>query len=111
MIRSLLAACAFSALSLPASAAPPADVADVFPAGTLAYAELHNPAELGPQLAAVFKGTPLEDSVAFIENKRSTSKTLPEADTRSGIWPNWRLFVSPEECSRSSANSAGSRSG
>jgi hypothetical protein len=57
-----------------ARAAPPADVADLFPAETLAYAELHNPAELGPQLAALLKGTPLEDGIALVEGKKKAAK-------------------------------------
>ena len=47
MTRFLLAAAVLLAAVVPASAAPPTDVAELFPPGTLAYAELHNPAELG----------------------------------------------------------------
>ncbi len=50
----------------------------MFPPGTLAYAELHNPAELAPQLAAVFKGTSLEDSIPFIHARKDAAKTLME---------------------------------
>lgn len=50
------------------------DPADLFPPGTLAYAELHDPATVGPQLAAVFKGTVIEDSIPFIHNRRDKTK-------------------------------------
>jgi hypothetical protein len=60
------------------AAEPPKDIADLFPPGALAYAELHNPAELAPQLAAVFKGTALEDSIPFIHARKDTAKTLVE---------------------------------
>jgi hypothetical protein len=47
-------------------AADPTDPAELFPPGTLAYVEIHDPASVGPQLAAAFKGTAIEDSIAFI---------------------------------------------
>jgi hypothetical protein len=59
-------------------AAEPADVADLFPPGTLAYAELTNPAELAPQIASVFKGTVLEDSIPFIHTRKDKATTLME---------------------------------
>jgi hypothetical protein len=62
----------------PAPAAEPTDVADLFPPGTLAYAELTNPAELAPQLAALFKGTVLEDSIPFIHKRKDAATTLME---------------------------------
>jgi hypothetical protein len=62
----------------PARAAEPADVAELFPAGALAYAELSNPAELSTQLAALFKGTMLEDSIPFIHKRRDAAATLME---------------------------------
>ena len=79
----------------PACAAPPADIADLFPPGTLVYAELHNPAELGPQLAAMFKGTPLEDSVPFIEGKKGAAKTIQELNAKREL-AELALLVSPE---------------
>ena len=95
----LLALPAIFALCAPASAAPPTDVADVFPPGTLAYAELHNPAELGPQLAAVFKGTPLEDSIPFIHEKKDNAKTLQELKAKQEL-VQLALLVSPEVIGR-----------
>lgn len=91
----LLALPAIFALCAPASAAPPTDVADVFPPGTLAYAELHNPVELGPQLAAVFKGTPLEDSIPFIHGKKDGAKTLQELKAKQEL-AQLALLASPE---------------
>jgi hypothetical protein len=57
---------------------PPADIADLFPPSTLAYAEVHGPAELAPQLASVFKGSVLEDSIAFISGRKDAARTLLE---------------------------------
>ena len=93
MIRA--ACCALLLLAAPASAAPPTDAADLFPPGTLAYAELNNPAELGPQLAAMFKGTPLEDSIPFIHAKKDAAKTLLELQAKQQL-AELALLVSPE---------------
>ncbi|MCI0705376.1 MAG: hypothetical protein L0241_30315 [Planctomycetia bacterium] len=79
----------------PACAAPPTDVADLFPPDTLAYAELHNPAELGPQLAALVKGTPLEDSIPFIHAKKGEAKTLQELKGKQELAA-LALLASPE---------------
>ncbi len=90
----IAATVAFLALAAPANAAP-TDVAEVFPPGTLAYAELHNTAELGPQLAAVFKGTPLDDSIPFIHGKKDGAKTLAELKAKHDL-AQLALLVSPE---------------
>jgi hypothetical protein len=95
LTRLLVAFAVFFALVGPVSAAPPTDVADLFPPGTLAYAELHNPGELGPQLVALFKGTPLEDSIAFIEGKKGAAKTLQELTGKREL-AELALLVSPE---------------
>lgn len=55
-------------------AADPTDPAELFPPGTLAYVELHDPATAGPQIAAAFKGSQLEDSIAYIHQRREKSK-------------------------------------
>jgi hypothetical protein len=74
LIRSALIATAAVALPTFATAADITDPAELFPPGTLAYAELHDPATVGPQVAAVFKGTALEDSIAFIQKRRDAAK-------------------------------------
>lgn len=56
-------------------AAPPTEPAALFPPGTLAYAEFVNPAELSPQLALIFQGTSLEDSIPFIHQRKDVAKT------------------------------------
>src|SRR5262245_34893014 len=81
--------------SAPVCAALPTDVADVLPPGTLAYAELHNPAELGPQLDALFKGTPLEDRIPFINGKKDEAKTLQELKGKQELAA-LALLASPE---------------
>jgi hypothetical protein len=87
----LLAACA-----TPAPAAePPADLADLFPSGTLAYAEVVNPAELAPELAAVFKGTVLEDSITFIHTRKDAAKNLIELTGKKSLAV-LGLFAAPE---------------
>ena len=100
MRRSLIAVAVLVAASSPAGAAPPADVAELFPPGTLAFAELHGTAELGPQLAALFKGTPLEDSVPFIHGRKDHAKTLQEFHAKNQL-AELALFVSPEVLSES----------
>ncbi len=59
----------------PAAAAPP-DPAALFPPGTLAYAEVTDPAALAPDLAALVKGTALEDSIPFVHARKDAAKTL-----------------------------------
>src|SRR5262249_29148096 len=76
LLTRVVAATLLAVWTAPVSAAPPADIAELFPPGTLAYAELHNPVELAPQLAAVFKGTALEDSIPFIHGRKDAAKTL-----------------------------------
>ncbi len=74
----LIPAIILSGFASPVHAAEPTDVADLFPPGTLAYAELTNPAELSPQLASLFKGTVLEDSIPFIHKRKDSATTLME---------------------------------
>jgi hypothetical protein len=71
-IRFVFVAGLFS-LAPPARAAEPTDPAELFPVGTLVYASIHDPAAVGPQLAAAFKGSNLEDSIAFIHQRRDKS--------------------------------------
>jgi hypothetical protein len=94
LTRLLLSAAALLAVAAPAIAAP-ADVADLFPPTTLAYAELHAPAELGPQLAAAFKGTPLEDSIPLVEGGKAAAKSMPEVQAKRDL-ALLALFASPE---------------
>lgn len=74
----MLAAVLVAACAPPAAAAPPADIADLFPPGTLAFAEVTNPAEFAPELAAVFKGTALEDSIPFVHARKDAAGNLLE---------------------------------
>jgi hypothetical protein len=74
-----------SAVALLALAAAPSlaradvgDIAELFPPATLAFVELHKPGDAAPQLAAVFKGTPLEDSIAWIHDRKDKAKTIPD---------------------------------
>jgi hypothetical protein len=96
LIASTRAAVAVLLLFCPV--APAADVADpaaLFPAGTLAYVELHDPAELAPQLGAVVKGTPLQDSIPFIHNRRDTTKNFQDIQGKQEL-ALLGLLASPE---------------
>ncbi|MCE9564457.1 MAG: hypothetical protein K8U57_20660 [Planctomycetes bacterium] len=77
------------------AAEPPADIADLFPPSTLAYAELTNLAELAPELASVFKGTALEDSIPFIHGKKDAAKNLIDLNGKKYLAA-LGLFTSPE---------------
>lgn len=92
MIRYFASFAVLFALSPGARAA---DVAELFPPGTLAYAELHDPGTFGPQFAALVKGTPLEDSIPFIEGKKAAAKTLGEFRASKDL-AELALFLSPE---------------
>lgn len=73
--RSLIASLLVLAVTSTSQATDVTDPAELFPADTLAYAELHELATVAPQLAALFKGTPLEDSFAFIDGRRNAART------------------------------------
>jgi hypothetical protein len=67
------------------AADPPKEIANLFPAETLAYFELHNTAEIASQLAAVFKGTVLEDSIPFIHGRKDSAKTVAELGSKRQV--------------------------
>jgi hypothetical protein len=90
-----LAAVAFALLTLPAWGAEPADPAELFPPGTLAYAELHDPGSAAPQFAAAFKGTILEDSIPFIHNRKDKAKQPRELMSKDQL-AILGLLASPE---------------
>ncbi|MCS6864345.1 MAG: hypothetical protein RMJ56_04140 [Gemmataceae bacterium] len=80
---------------VPLGAAPPTDVAAVFPPGTLAYVELHTPAEVAPSIAALLKGTPLADSIALVHAKKNAAKSFRELQAQQELAA-WALWLSPE---------------
>lgn len=59
-----------------AAAADLPEPARLFPASTLAYAELHDPAAVAPDLAALVRGSVLEDGLASV-HKRKDAATDP----------------------------------
>jgi len=77
------------------AADPPADIADLFPPETLAYAELANMAELTPEIAKVFKGSVFEDSIPFIHAKKDAAKNLLDLNGKQRLATIGLLF-SPE---------------
>ncbi|HJZ53875.1 MAG TPA: hypothetical protein VKE74_02895, partial [Gemmataceae bacterium] len=93
-LRAALAV-ALVCLARPALAAEAPDPADLFPPGTLAYAELHDPAEVVPQVAAAVKGSTLEDSLAFIHKRRDTTKDIRDINAKDEL-AIAALFTSPE---------------
>lgn len=91
-LLSLAAALAFGA---PALAAPPTDVAELFPPTALAYAELNAPGELAPQFAALVKGTALEDGFAFVHDRKRAAKTVADLKAQEQLAA-LALLASPE---------------
>jgi hypothetical protein len=61
------------AVALPARAA---DLAELFPTDTLVYAEVHKPAEVGPQVAAMVKGSVLADGIPLVHDRKDKAKNL-----------------------------------
>jgi hypothetical protein len=91
----LLSLAAVFAFGAHASAAPPVDVAELFPPTALAYAELNAPAELAPQFAALVKGTALEDGFAFVHDRKKGAKTLADLKAQEQLAA-LALLASPE---------------
>jgi hypothetical protein len=77
------------------AADPLKEIAALFPAETLAYAELCNTAELAPQLAAMFRGSVLEDSIPFIHNRKDAAKSMAELGNKRSV-ALLGLLASPE---------------
>ncbi len=75
--RWLLAFLTAATAAPPVRAAGPA-VADLFPADTLAYAEVREPAKVGQQVTAALTGSPLEDVTKFIDARRDAAKTAQD---------------------------------
>lgn len=73
MLRSVLAACVLVATAA-AAPAQPKRPADLFPAGTLAYAEIDDPAGLADAVAAMVKGSALEDGLKLLHDRRDANK-------------------------------------
>src|SRR5207249_11551646 len=61
------------AAGVPARAADPAEL---FPPDTLLYAEVHKPAEVGPQVAAAVKGSVLDDGIPLVHDRKDKAKNL-----------------------------------
>ncbi len=92
----VLAAVLLIANALPARAAePPADIAALFPDDTLAYAELANPAELAPELVALFKGTALQDGLSLLHARKDKAGSLLELNGKDRL-ATLALLTSPE---------------
>jgi len=70
MFRSLLLASASIASAQQAFGAEPKDLAELFPAGTLAYAEIGQPAATSDAIAEFVKGTLLADNLAHSHDRR-----------------------------------------
>ncbi len=95
MIRWFSIASVTFLLSAPTPAAEPKDLAELFPVGTLAYAEIGAPAGTSDAIAEFVKGTLLADSLGFGHDRRD--KLVPPASVgglkKAG---EWSLFTSPE---------------
>jgi hypothetical protein len=64
--------------------APP-DLAELFPAGTLTYIEVNQPAAVAGEIAGLLKGTALEDSIATVSKLREKSKDQPIDTSHLGV--------------------------
>jgi hypothetical protein len=90
-----LMALASIACALPAARADVTDVAKLFPAETLAYAEVVRPGDFTSALAALFQGTPLADPVRFTQDRVEKAQTpLAALAARQSGW--LTLFNTPE---------------
>ena len=93
--RAIVGVLLLCAIATTGRAAPPTDVAELFPAETLAYAELHDMAAVAPQIAALVKGSSLEDSIPFIHKRRDTTKDIRDIQAKHEL-AILGLFTSPE---------------
>ena len=90
-----LAVLLLAALAAPATAAPPTDVAGLFPPETIAYAELADPAAAAPQVAALVMGSVIEDSIGFIHKRRDATKNPADIQGKQDLAV-LGLLASPE---------------
>jgi hypothetical protein len=94
-LRAAVVVAALTCLAATARAADGPDPADIFPPSTLAYAELHDPGALFPQVAAAVKGSALEDGLAFIHKRRDTTTDMRDLTGKDEL-ALVALFTSPE---------------
>lgn len=83
------------ALAAAAPAAEPTDVAALFPPGTLAFAEVTDPAQVAPLVAGVVQGSVLQDSIPLVHDRKDKSKDLRDFNGKQELaWLG--LLASPE---------------
>jgi hypothetical protein len=82
-------------LALLATPAFAADPAALFPADTLAYAEIGHPAKTADALAELLKGTPLADSLAFSHDRRDTLADTAQLTAHQAV-QSLALLFAPE---------------
>jgi hypothetical protein len=83
------------ALSTPAAKADVTDVAELFPADTLAYAEVARPGEFAASVAALFRGTPLADPMRFAHDRLDKAPTPQDAAAARRV--GWLALVAAPE--------------
>jgi hypothetical protein len=92
----LAGAAVLLALAGPALAQPK-DPAELFPAQTLAYAELRQPDKLSRELASLIKGSALEDLAAVFAKARTERGDTPEDGFYAGmVFAPMGMLLSPE---------------
>lgn len=74
--RTAFAALLLLTAGLPVRAAVPTDPAALFPADTLVYAEIHQPAAVGPHVAALVKGSVLAEGLPFVHDRKDKAKSV-----------------------------------
>ncbi len=77
------------------AAAQPRDVAELFPPGTVAYAELREPAAIADALAAIVKGSAFDDGLKLLHDRRDAAKD-PRFAGGSSALAGAALLASPE---------------
>ena len=95
MLRCILIVSVWLLVVTTAGAAEPKDLAELFPAGALAYAEIGQPAATSDAIAEFFKGTLLKDTLGHSHDRRDKLQQ-PEALGGLRRAGEWSLLASPE---------------
>src|SRR5262249_47661845 len=81
---------------VPARAQGPRDAAELFPAQTLAYLEFRQPDKLSRELAALFRGSALDDMPAVLAKHREKRGPGGGWFFEEMIFGEFSMFVAPE---------------
>ena len=77
------------------ASAQPREAAELFPPSTVAFAELREPAAVADTLAAIVKGTPFDDGLKLLHDRKDANKDSRLFHGSPGL--SWAtVFASPE---------------